>query len=283
LGTGATIAATLSPGFHTVTASVTDSDGQSASASITVIVTTTTTGALFGVDAGNDALYRINPETGTSVRIGTRLGDFNTPVAMAVVPDTEDVLVWSNSPSPQLVTVDVCTGVGTAVQTYSGAAAVGAIAYRGDGFLYAFNYVSSMGGIVRIDMLAPGRPLTTVTSNLDLRVAGADFTPTNRLFALELVLGAPNRLAEIDASTGAIIRSMEITDESGTVIDIGVAGSLTWNAATGEFLASSIRDYAGVGPALFDLSLDGVASNPRAFPGGGNQGIGFRSEPVCGG
>ena len=281
LGTGATIAVALSPGFHTVTASVTDSGGQSASASITVIVTTTTTGALFGVDSGNDALYRINPETGTSVRIGTRLGDFNTPVAMAIVPDTEEVLVWSNSPSSQLITVDVCSGVGTALQTFSASAAgvVGAIAYRGDGFLYMFND----GGLVRIDMLTIGRPLTTVTASLDVRVAGADFTPTNRLFGFELILGAPIRLVEIDPSNGAVLRSMDIRDESGTVIDVGVAGSLVWNAATGKFLASSIRGYVGVGKALFDLSLDGVASNPRALTGGGDQGMGFRSEPVCGG
>ena len=99
----------------------------------------------------------------------------------------------------------------------------------------------------------------------------------------ELILGAPIRLVEIDPSNGAVLRSMDIRDESGTVIDVGVAGSLVWNAATGKFLASSIRGYVGVGKALFDLSLDGVASNPRALTGGGDQGMGFRSEPVCGG
>lgn len=279
LGTGSTVPASLSPGFHSVTAVARDSGGQEGTASVTVIVSTTTSGVLYGVDAGTDALHRIDPEAGTSIRIGTSLGSAATPVGMAVVPATSEVLVWNNSPLFQLLTVDVCTGLGISLQNYSGLDAVQAIAYRADGLLFGF----TQEGMFRIDTRAPGRPLTWVNPDIGVRVGGADFTPNNRLYGLELRTGAPIRLVEIDPGSGTIARSMDIRDAEGNLIDIGIAGSLTWNASTGRFLASSTRGYAGVGTAFFDLSLDGIATNPRAYSGSGMQGIGFRPEPNCGG
>jgi len=238
-----------------------------------------TSGILFGVDAGTDALHRINVETGATVRVGTTLGNFATPGAMAIVPGSEQILVWSNTPSRELVSVNACTGVGTRVQEFSSAGTVGAIAYRTDDRLFGFTDV----GLWRIDMNTPGRPLTTLTTSLGVRMAGADFTPDGRLFGIELTLESTVRFVEVNPANGAIVQSRTIVDTDGNPQAVGLAGSLTWNVATGQFLATSTRDYPGIGAALFDLSLTGVASNPRRTSGNGSQGIGFRSEPNCGG
>ena len=240
---------------------------------------TVTSGALYGVDATTDALHRIDPVAGTSVRIGTTLGGAATPVGMAVVPSTGELLVWNNSPSHELLTVDVCTGVGTSLQAYSGLDAVQAIAYRADGSLFGF----TQDGMFRIDTDAPSRPLTWIDETLGVRVAGADFTPDDRLYGLELRTGAPIRLVELDPASGAILQSMDIRDAEGTLLDVGIAGSLTWNTSTGRFLASSTRGFAGIGTALYDLGANGVAYDPRPYIGDGLQGIGFRPEPTCGG
>ncbi len=240
---------------------------------------TVTTGALYGVDASTDALHLIDPVAGTSVRIGTTLGGAATPAGMAVVPSTWEMLVWSNTPALELLSVDVCTGLGTTLQTYSGLDAVSAIAYRADGSLFGF----TQDGMFRIDTDAPSRPLTWIDETLGIRVAGADFTPDNRLYGVELRIGAPIRLVELDPANGAILQSMDIRDAEGTLLDVGVAGSLAWNAATGRFLASSTRGFAGIGTALFDLGTNGVAYDPRPYAGDGSQGMGFRPAPTCGG
>lgn len=240
---------------------------------------TVTSGALYGVDAGTDALHLIDPVAGTSVRIGTTLGGAATPAGMAVVPATGETLVWSNTPALELLSVDVCTGLGTTLQTYSGLDAVSAIAYRADGSLFGF----TQDGMFRIDTNAPSRPLTWIDETLGIRVAGADFTPDNRLWGVELRIGAPIRMVELDPANGAILQSMDIRDAEGTLLDVGVAGSLTWNASTGRFLASSTRGFAGIGTALYDLGTNGVAYDPRPYTGDGSQGMGFRPAPTCGG
>lgn len=280
LGTGPSISAVLSPGAHTVTAAVAISGGGTVSATVTVGVGTLSAGTLYGVDSGTDALHRIEPVTGGSVQIGTRLGSsFDTPVAMAIMPASEEVLVWNNSPSRELVSVDICTGEGTSLGSYSSVNQIGALAARADGVLFGF----TDDQLFRIDMGEAGRPLTIVRDGLPVRVGGADFTPDGRLFGFELTIDLFVRLVEIDPANGDVLQSMQITDPSGLPVSVGVAGSLTWNPATGAFLASSIRGYDGIGEALFDLSPAGIATNPRAQSGAGDQGMGFRSIPACAG
>lgn len=279
LGGGASISVVLSPGPHTVTASVTLSGGGTVSATVSVGVGSSSGGTLYGVDAGTDGLHRIEPVTGLTAPIGSRLGSFDTPIAMAVMPGSEEILVWSNSPSSELVSVDVCSGAGTSLGSYFAVDQVSALAARADGVLFGF----TPSELFRIDMGESGRPLTIVGEGLPVRAGGADFTPDGRLFGLELTVDATARLVEVDPATGDVLHSTQVVDEAGAPVTVGVAGSLTWNPATGAFLASSIRGYEGVGEAFYDLSPAGVASNARPQTGVGDQGMGFRSVPDCAG
>ncbi|MDT8342657.1 MAG: hypothetical protein RQ751_14195, partial [Longimicrobiales bacterium] len=267
----------------------TDPDGadQLVEGAVQVVPYAGSTEVLFGVDSSNDALFRVNPLTGSNTRVGTNLGTgFATPVAMGMVPATEDLLVWTNSPALGLGTVNVCTGVGTVERTFPSLKPAQAMAVRSDGTVYLFAGDAQGNALYRMD--PPYTSAMTLDGNFPIRAAGAEFTATGRLFAIDLTSGQPVRLLEVDPVTGEILQTINVTDQGGAEIATGVLGTMVWNPDTGQFLVTSTQSFQGQGRAFFDLSLEGVVSNVRTFGftgwgGQGGQGMAFRSAPLCGG
>lgn len=251
---------------------------------------------LYGVDSAVDALYRVDPSSGTTTFIGTLdptggpsspTNAFSTPVAMAVRPSDHKIFVWNNSEGndplflvskPRLLTVDPVTGTGTPVSVAGQPNTLGALAFSPNGTLYGmdegflFDINPLTGTLTQIGPIREG-------ANPLIRIAGADFSDNGVLYGLELNSpalpgGALPRLVTIDLLTGAafVIGSLDT--------DVGTPGSIVFDAS-GTLLGSGFN-----GPqeeVLFDINpTNASVSTVRSISGDGfaPQGMGFVGSQV---
>ena len=228
---------------------------------------------LYGVNSGDDGLSRIDPNTGQVTFVGRLDPDptkFVTPVAMAVKPSDKKIYVWNNSdgdttviPTGVLLTVNVCTGRGTPVDSGTGPQGqLGALAFAPDGTLYGMD-----SELYRIDTSTGVK--TLIGTTLGMRIGGADFDPVSGvLYGVELSAFTLQRLVTIDTTTGT-------ATTVATLSDVGVIGSIAF-APGGALIGSSLNNI------LFDIDkTTGAVSNQRSLSGGSApQGMGF--APACG-
>ncbi len=234
---------------------------------------------LYGVNSNDDGLSTIDPANGNVNFIGPLNASpniFVTPIAMAVRPSDQKLFVWNNSNIVEgepdntgvLLTVNVCTGVGTPVDAETpGQGQLSALAFSPDGALYGtdtklFSVNTATGVRNEIGNLGMG-----------LRVAAADFDGEGTLWGVELTgIGTTERLVTIHLGTGAASVVATLSQ------DIGIIGSIVF-APDGTLIGSG--SGTGAGDILFDINTQtGAVSNIRALNGGTiPQGMGF--APAC--
>jgi hypothetical protein len=231
---------------------------------------------LYGVSSLGDALSILDPETGVSTLIGPLDPDpkiFVTPIAMAVRSCDGGIFVWNNSnagdepntsvPDGRLLTVDPCTGLGTAVDAgLDSQGQLSALAFHPDGRLFGTD-----ANLVEID---PTSGVVTPVGSLGLRIAGADFHPvTGVLYGAEL--GNNRRFGTINTETG------EFT-EIGTLDGVeGVIGAIAFDLSGNKLYGTAMYEDG----VLFEIDLGTAAvSNIITVTGVTPQGMGF--APVCG-
>ena len=233
------------------------------------VVRFTATGlVLFGVNASDDGLSKIDPASGVVTfinRLDPVTTVFTTPVAMAVRPSTHAIYVWNNSDlvsTGELLTVDVCTGLGTKVSPATPPQGdLQALAFAPNGALYGLD----------TDLWAvnPVTGVKTLIGSLgQRRVGGADFIG-GKLYAFTF----GDSLATVDTSTAALTLIGPLS------VVVGTPGSIVFNPSTGKLLGSAFGGTSG--NILFDIDpATAAVSNIRSLTGGfAPQGLGF--APPC--
>jgi hypothetical protein len=230
---------------------------------------------LYGVSSGGDALSILDPITGVTTLIGPLDPDLNifvTPIAMAIRSCNGAIYVWNNSnkgdggasvSDGRLLTVDRCTGLGTAVNTEIGSQGqLAALAFHPDGRLFGTD-----SRLVEID-LTSGE--VTEVGRIGVRVGGADFHPvTGVLYGAEL--GSSMRFGTINIETGTFT---EID-----TLDLGqsIIGSLAFDPSDNKLYGTAQYDSG----ELFEIDIETAAvSNIVPITGVTPQGMGF--SHMCG-
>jgi hypothetical protein len=185
-----------------------------------------------------------------------------------VQPSTQVLFVWNNSPTAGLVTVDPCTGLGSAVNPEAPSQPdLGALAFNSDGVLYGVDNT-----LFAID---PATGISTEIGSLGdgIRAGAADFDAGGTLYVVDLSLDPPQRLATVDTGTGDATVVADLSQ------DIGVIGSIVFDHSE-VLIGTSFA--CPLGNILFDIDpSDGTVSNIRSITGGSTpQGMGF--APPCG-
>jgi Domain of unknown function (DUF4394) len=185
---------------------------------------------VWAVDSAQDALYKIDLDTGTTTLIGDLHADplrFTTPVSMAVRPSDGAIFVNNNSPAADngLATVDPATGLATLVNPGGGPGGDyidGAMAFDDLGNLYA---ADSSGALAIIDQNTGAA--NSLSGPVLPRLFGLDFNPAdNRLYG---ITGSPSalELLKINPVTGALESSTTLT----TALGGSAAGTLLFDSA----------------------------------------------------
>ncbi len=231
---------------------------------------------LYGVSSSGDALSILDPATGVSTLVGPLDPDpniFITPIAMAIRSCNGGIYVWNNSnrgeepnstvPDGRLLTVDPCTGLGTAVN--AGLESQGqlmALAFHPDDRLFGTD-----SRLVEID---PATGEVMEIGNIGVRIGGADFHPvTGVLYGAEL--GGTNRFGTIDIETAAF------TEIDTLALGQSIIGTIAFDP-TGNTLYGTAKYSGG---ELFEIDVATAAvSNIIPVTGTTPQGMGF--APVCG-
>ena len=230
---------------------------------------------LYGVSSGGDALSILDPVTGVSTLIGPLDPDLNifvTPIAMAIRSCNGAIYVWNNSNKSdegasvsdgRLLTVDRCTGLGTAVNAeLPSQGQLAALAFHPDGRLFGTD-----SRLVEID-LTSGE--VTEVGSIGVRIGGADFHPvTGVLYGAEL--GSSIRFGTINVETGAFT---EID-----TLDLGqsIIGSLAFDPSNNKLYGTA---KYGSGE-IFEIDIATAAvSNIVPITGITPQGMGF--SHMCG-
>ncbi|MFL5606755.1 MAG: hypothetical protein ACJ8AD_09950, partial [Gemmatimonadaceae bacterium] len=231
---------------------------------------------LYGVNANDDGLSWIDPNTGVSTFIGrlsSNTDQFVTPIAMATDPATGTIYVWNNTDQVPgtvtgistgvLLTVNRCTGVATQVSTGPQLLSGGALAISpttGNLYLLA-------GDLYRLDKTT-GSVVEDLGEGLG-GAFGADFDSDGVLYTLEN--SGPN-LFKIDIATRVktLVGTLDQT--------VGVIGSIAFTPS-GGLIGSAFGST--LGNVLFDLNKNtGAVTNIRSISGTfAPQGMDF--APAC--
>jgi hypothetical protein len=241
---------------------------------------------LYGVNSADDGLSTISVATGDVTFIGqldpVPPNQFETPVAMAVRPSDHTIFVWNNSgvlippdvtTTGRLLTVDVCTGLGTMVAPATVPQGIlGALAFAPNGTLFGLtgDQLDSIRVTTAVRVLVGFLGLDPLAN-----IAAADFDGDGTLYGVELI-GAPDatpeRLVTINTATGA-------ANVVGTLdANIGAIGSIVFDPS-GALIGSGFGGPSG--NIIFDIDpSNGHVSNIRTLTGGtAPQGMGF--APPC--
>lgn len=235
---------------------------------------------LYGVNSADDGLSVIDPSSGAVTFLRPLHPDpdqLTTPIAMAARPSDGKLFVWNNSNFTKadiqrtgvLLTVDTCTGLGTATQvdpTTPDQGLLQALAFAPSGKLFGLEF-----SLFDVD------PVTGVKASigaLGLRVGAADFDAGGTLFGVELTTANTQRLVTVDTTTGAA------NVVSALSFDIGRVGSIVFDS-NGTLIGSGFGGTQG--NILFDIDpTNGNVSTVRSITGGfAPQGLGF--GPSCSG
>lgn len=242
---------------------------------------------LYGVNAADDGLSIINPETGEVTFIGLLDPDpykYATPVAMAVHPSTGEIYVWNNSnilddnvipveteTTGVLLIVNRCTGLATPVDPEAlGQGVLQALAFAPDGTLYGLGEPLGQYALYTID-LTTGIKTKVADLGPAVEIYAADFSPGGVLYGVEALFEGTERLFTIDTTNGEMTLVAYLSE------DIGMIGSIVFDEE-GNLIGSAF-DYPDLGNILFDIDPStGNVSDIRQLTGGfAPQGMGFSS------
>lgn len=135
-------------------------------------------GALYGASLGGGNIFQLDPVTGVSTRIGN-LGALGFPAIMDLAMDSHGTMyAIADPPTPpnpsRLYTINLATGVGTLVNTFTEPCMMALAFDRADN-LYATGFCT---GNSPLYLLEPGTPWTaTLVGFTGLNSHGGDFPP----------------------------------------------------------------------------------------------------------